>query len=203
MRLDARHQALLDPRALLARTAHRPTACPSRGGGRGRCSGRTPCSSCACGSRASARPTASPGDGPAVVEPSPPPCGWSTGFMAVPRVCGRTPMWRLRPALPILTFWWSALPIVPIGRAALRADHAHLAGGQAQRRHVALLRHELDRRRRPSGRAGRRGRAAARRCGPRCRSACAPAAGSCRPRSPRRGPTARSCRPAGAPGARM
>ena len=22
-------------------------------------------------------------------------------------------MWRLRPALPILTFWWSALPIVP------------------------------------------------------------------------------------------
>ena len=27
---------------------------------------------------------------PGVVEPSPPPCGWSTGFMAVPRVCGRT-----------------------------------------------------------------------------------------------------------------
>src|SRR5204862_6622339 len=45
---------------------------------------------------------------PAVVEPSPPPCGWSTGFMAVPRVCGRTPMWRLRPALPTFTSWWSA-----------------------------------------------------------------------------------------------
>src|SRR3954469_7938915 len=30
------------------------------------------------------------------------------------------------------------------GRAALRADHAHLAGGQAQRRHAALLRHQLD-----------------------------------------------------------
>ena len=41
---------------------------------------------------------------PGVVEPSPPPCGWSTGFIAVPRVCGRTPMWRLRPAVPILTF---------------------------------------------------------------------------------------------------
>ena len=33
--------------------------------------------------------------------------------MAVPRVCGRTPMWRLRPALPTLTFWWSALPMTP------------------------------------------------------------------------------------------
>src|SRR4051794_12677687 len=31
------------------------------------------------------------------------------------------------------------------GRAALRADHAHLAGRQAQRRHVAVLGHELDR----------------------------------------------------------
>src|SRR3954467_15856166 len=29
---------------------------------------------------------------PAVVEPWLPPCGWSTGFMAVPGVCGRTPM---------------------------------------------------------------------------------------------------------------
>src|SRR4051794_22945462 len=30
------------------------------------------------------------------------------------------------------------------GRAALRTHHAHLPGGQAQRRHVALLRHQLD-----------------------------------------------------------
>src|SRR3954453_18437970 len=50
---------------------------------------------------------------PAVVEPSPPPCGWSTEFIAVPRVCGRTPTGRLRPALPSFTFWWSALPMVP------------------------------------------------------------------------------------------
>ena len=28
---------------------------------------------------------------------------WSTGFMATPRVCGRTPFQRLQPALPILT----------------------------------------------------------------------------------------------------
>src|SRR6202050_4464868 len=35
--------------------------------------------------------------------PSPPPSGWSTGFMATPRVCGRLPFQRLRPALPTLT----------------------------------------------------------------------------------------------------
>src|SRR3954452_195494 len=32
--------------------------------------------------------------------PSPPPCGWSTGFMAVPRPDGRLPCQRERPALP-------------------------------------------------------------------------------------------------------
>src|SRR4051794_4440892 len=53
---------------------------------------------------------------PAVVEPSPPPCGWSTGFIAVPRVCGRMPLWRRRPALPVLWFWWSALAVGPPGR---------------------------------------------------------------------------------------
>src|SRR3954469_7398753 len=34
----------------------------------------------------------------------------------------------------------------PDGGAALRPDHPHLARGQAQRRHAALLGHELDRR---------------------------------------------------------
>ena len=32
--------------------------------------------------------------------PSPPPCGWSTGFMTVPRTVGRLPCQRVRPALP-------------------------------------------------------------------------------------------------------
>src|SRR4030043_2444651 len=32
--------------------------------------------------------------------PSPPPMGWSTGFMATPRTWGRLPCQRLRPALP-------------------------------------------------------------------------------------------------------
>src|SRR5882672_7735486 len=41
---------------------------------------------------------------PPEVRPSPPPCGWSTGFMATPRTCGRRPSQRLRPALPIEMF---------------------------------------------------------------------------------------------------
>src|ERR1035437_9801621 len=32
--------------------------------------------------------------------PSPPPYGWSTGFIAVPRTVGRIPFQRLLPALP-------------------------------------------------------------------------------------------------------
>src|SRR6266540_7386332 len=51
---------------------------------------------------------------PPDVLPSPPPSGWSTGFMATPRTCGRTPFQRLRPALPIDTFSWSMLPTWPI-----------------------------------------------------------------------------------------
>src|SRR5215468_3553161 len=38
---------------------------------------------------------------PPEVRPSPPPCGWSIGFMETPRLCGRRPIQRLRPALPI------------------------------------------------------------------------------------------------------
>ena len=38
---------------------------------------------------------------PPFVFPSPPPCGWSTGFMAEPRTVGRLPSQRLRPALPL------------------------------------------------------------------------------------------------------
>src|SRR5215218_932790 len=67
--------------------------------------------------------------------PSPPPCGWSTGFMAVPRVCGRTPMWRLRPALPTVTFWWSALPTTPtVARQSARTMRISPEG----RRSVAM-----------------------------------------------------------------
>src|SRR6266581_2329812 len=72
---------------------------------------------------------------PGVVEPSPPPCGWSTGFIAVPRVCGRAPMCRLRPALPTFTFWCSALPSVPtVARQLARTSRISPDG----RRSVAM-----------------------------------------------------------------
>src|SRR6478735_10221058 len=46
--------------------------------------------------------------------PSPPPCGWSTGFIAEPRTVGRFPSHRLRPALPPVMLPWSTLPTWPI-----------------------------------------------------------------------------------------
>src|SRR5438093_13532129 len=51
---------------------------------------------------------------PPAVRPSPPPIGWLTGFIDVPRLCGLRPMCRLRPALPRLMFMCRALPIIPI-----------------------------------------------------------------------------------------
>src|SRR6266704_4116965 len=41
--------------------------------------------------------------------PSPPPIGWSTGFIATPRTLPRRPRQRLRPALPSDMFSWSRL----------------------------------------------------------------------------------------------
>src|SRR2546426_740 len=41
---------------------------------------------------------------PPDVLPSPPPCGWSTGFIATPRTRGRLPSQRARPALPMAIF---------------------------------------------------------------------------------------------------
>src|SRR2546422_621329 len=51
---------------------------------------------------------------PPAVRPSPPPIGWLTGFIDVPRLCGLRPIQRLRPALPRLIFIWSGLPVVPM-----------------------------------------------------------------------------------------
>src|SRR5213596_2010787 len=50
---------------------------------------------------------------PPEVFPSPPPCGWSIGFIATPRTEGRLPFQRIRPALPQLMFDCSALPTSP------------------------------------------------------------------------------------------
>src|ERR1043165_9953612 len=50
---------------------------------------------------------------PPEVRPSPPPCGWSTGFLATPRVSGRLPIQRLRPALAKFWFWLSGFETAP------------------------------------------------------------------------------------------
>src|SRR3954463_893721 len=47
--------------------------------------------------------------------PSPPPCGWSTGFMTVPRTVGRLPFQRVRPALPPDSISCVTLPSCPTG----------------------------------------------------------------------------------------
>src|SRR3989440_3744815 len=51
---------------------------------------------------------------PGPVLPSPPPCGWSTGFMVDPRTVGRLPSQRERPALPPDSFSCSRLPTCPM-----------------------------------------------------------------------------------------
>src|SRR3712207_7227671 len=63
--------------------------------------------------RPSGWPQGDTGWRPPEVLPSPPPCGWSTGFMATPRTVGRLPFQRMRPALPQLMFDCSALPTSP------------------------------------------------------------------------------------------
>src|SRR3989344_2870012 len=45
--------------------------------------------------------------------PSPPPCGWSTGFIADPRTVGRTPVQRVRPAFPYTNKLCSLLETCP------------------------------------------------------------------------------------------
>src|SRR4029453_11974098 len=50
---------------------------------------------------------------PPEVLPSPPPCGWCWGFLTTPRLCGRRPSQRERPALPRDTFLWSRFPTWP------------------------------------------------------------------------------------------
>ncbi len=46
--------------------------------------------------------------------PSPPPIGWSTGFMATPRVLGLLPSQRDLPAFPDFSSWWSTLETIPM-----------------------------------------------------------------------------------------
>lgn len=50
---------------------------------------------------------------PIGLRPSPPPCGWSTGFIAFPRTTGRFHIHRLRHAFPITTWLWSGFETFP------------------------------------------------------------------------------------------
>src|SRR5215475_14347313 len=110
-RLDPRQQALLHERALL-RTAAQRFSFPRR-------RPRTiNLSDSLCLRRVRLPSVGTPhgvtGCRPPFDLPSPPPCGWSTGFIAEPRTEGRFPFHRLRPALPPVTFSWSTLPTCPI-----------------------------------------------------------------------------------------
>jgi hypothetical protein len=51
---------------------------------------------------------------PPFVRPSPPPWGWSTGFIATPRTMGRLPNHRLFPAFLSLRAPWLEFEIIPI-----------------------------------------------------------------------------------------
>ena len=75
--------------------------------------------------------------------PSPPPCGWSQGFITEPRTVGLQPMWRFLPALPMFTFSWSMLPTWPMVAMQLTGDVSQLAGGQTDQRVAAFFRHQL------------------------------------------------------------
>ena len=76
--------------------------------------------------------------------PSPPPSGWSTGFIATPRTDGRLRFHRLRPALP--SWYELVLGVADLADRCLagRLDQPGLAGRQAERGHLALLGHDLD-----------------------------------------------------------
>src|SRR5215218_8503974 len=63
--------------------------------------------------RPSGLPHGETGWRPPEVLPSPPPWGWSTGFITTPRTVGRLPFQRIRPALPQLMFDCSPLPTSP------------------------------------------------------------------------------------------
>src|SRR5262245_58896660 len=67
---------------------------------------------------------------PPEVRPSPPPCGWSIGFMVTPRLCGMRPIQRLRPALPIEMYMLSGFdtaPLVAMQRPLTRRCSAELS----------------------------------------------------------------------------
>src|SRR5918997_6405011 len=113
-RIDLLEQVVVDERALLQAAWH-PMLPPAQ---RFLPVRRRRTINLSLGLRRRVRPSGLPfgftGWRPPEVLPSPPPCGWSTGFMATPRTVGRLPFQRMRPALPQLMFDCSALPTSPM-----------------------------------------------------------------------------------------
>src|SRR5690606_4551004 len=71
------------------------------------------------------------GGRPPDVRPSPPPSGWSIGFIATPRTFGRRPRQRFAPAFPTLRSSWSRFPTCPIvARHSLRTIRTSLDGSR-------------------------------------------------------------------------
>src|SRR5918996_4438916 len=104
---DLDHQVLVHERAFLHRPRHQPRPFPRR---------RMICLFDALFFflvRPSFLPHGEVGCRPPEAFPSPPPRGWSTGFIATPRTEGRFPFQRLRPALPSATSSCSGLPTTP------------------------------------------------------------------------------------------
>src|SRR5918996_4756544 len=111
---DLDHQVLVHERPLLHRPRHQPRPFPRR---------RMICAFDAFFFflvRPSFFPHGDVGWRPPEALPSPPPSGWSTGFIATPRTDGRLPFQRLRPALPRATSSCSAFPTEPT--VALHVD---------------------------------------------------------------------------------
>ncbi len=122
-------QVKIDKRTFFQRTRHCRIPLITCGDGQSCCR-----YACSYGSSHpwSGSPTATPDDDHRRVRPSPPPCGWSTGFMATPRTVGRTPRQRLAPALPRERRLCSEFGYFTQGCTALGENLAHLAGAQTQ-----------------------------------------------------------------------
>jgi hypothetical protein len=132
-------------------------SCRSCGGGRSLVA--RPCA-CGCGLRG--LPHGLTGWRPPEVLPSPPPCGWSTGFITTPRTVGRLPFHRMRPALPQLMFDCSALPTSPTV-ARQRTSTLRISPDGIRNWRSGLPWRRAGPEHRPSGRSWRRHRGAARR----------------------------------------
>src|SRR5690606_37779915 len=77
----------------------------------------------------SGSPHGDTGGRPPDVLPSPPPSGWSIGFIATPRTRGRRPRHRFAPALPMLRSSCSTFPTCPIvARHSLRTMRTSVDG---------------------------------------------------------------------------